>query len=192
MAEKQQALDLENLKSKHGLAFDEVYSALQKSIRRSNTEYAIRIGYEIYESGEVYEEFMWKRLMVISVEDVGLAEPSAANLVYTLYRMHENYEYDACDRALFFIHAIRYLCSCKKDRSSDICKNIVLHELKQGITPEIPDYALDMHTRRGREAGRDVMHFLLEASKVTPEADTMQESYKRQLIEIIQKENQGV
>ena len=35
----------------------------------------------------------------------------------------------------------------------------------------MPDYALDMHTRRGREMGRDVYHFLTEASRVIPQLE---------------------
>ena len=33
----------------------------------------------------------------------------------------------------------------------------------------MPDYALDIHTRRGRAMGRDVYHFLTVASRVEPE-----------------------
>lgn len=41
-----------------------------------------------------------------------------------------------------------------------------------GTKFEVPDYALDMHTRRGREMGRDVYHFLTEASRVEPYYET--------------------
>ena len=34
--------------TRHGLAADEVISALQKTIRRGNAESAVRFGYEMY------------------------------------------------------------------------------------------------------------------------------------------------
>ena len=37
--------------------------------------------------------------------------------------------------------------------------------------PEIPDFALDMHTRRGEEMGRDYRFFMEEASRVVPEGE---------------------
>jgi hypothetical protein len=52
-----------------GYQFDEVASALQKSIR-SNEEYnACFWLYILYQSG--YYKYCWKRLMVIASEDIG-------------------------------------------------------------------------------------------------------------------------
>lgn len=63
--------------SKHGLAADELISGLQKSIRRSNAENALAISYEMYLTSESLEDYLWKRLLIISVEDIGLAAPKA-------------------------------------------------------------------------------------------------------------------
>ena len=43
------------------------------------------------------------------------------------------------DRPIYFIHAIRYLCACQKDRSSDLLKNIMMKSFAMGFVPEIPD-----------------------------------------------------
>jgi hypothetical protein len=44
--------------------------------------------------------------------------------------------------------------------------------------PEIPDVALDMHTRRGQEMGRDYLFFMSEASRVIPEIEDKDQTYR--------------
>ena len=44
----------------------------------------------------------------------------------------------------------------------------LIDQFASGEKFEVPDYALDMHTVRGRAMGRDVYHFLTEASRVSP------------------------
>ena len=51
--------------------------------------------------------------------------------------------------------------------------------------PEIPDYALDMHTRRGGKMGRGINHFYEEGSKVSPD---MGSKYKEEGREFEQTE----
>ena len=114
------------------------------------------------------------------------------NLVYTLFKMRQEFPYNDGDRPMFFVHAIRYLCRQKKERSSDHVKNLLNHEFEVGTKFEVPDYALDMHTRRGREMGRDVYHFLTEASRVEPYYETegaaeIYEKYKA----LLESEDQG-
>ena len=41
--------------------------------------------------------------------------------------------------------------------------------------PEIPDFAVDMHTGRGEAMGRDYLYFITEASKVSPEIENRDE-----------------
>ena len=71
-------------------------------------------------------------------------------------------------------------CSSNKDRSSDVLKNLVMKRIENQDLCEIPDFALDMHTRRGQQMGRDVHHFLNEASKVVPELE-VENDYKERL-----------
>lgn len=65
---------------------DEVISALQKFIRRGETELAVRAAYELYLTGEELTAYLWRRLLVISAEDVGLGEPMAPVVVDALHR----------------------------------------------------------------------------------------------------------
>lgn len=161
---------------------DEVISALQKEIRRGNTENAILLAYEMLKTGPEMEAKLWKRLLVISVEDIGMGDPQAPVLVYTLFKMHQEFSEGALDRPLFAIHAVRSMCSCEKDRSSDEMLNWAK---LSGVLPTIPDYAIDMHTARGQEMGRDIQHFLKEGAKISPEKPDREKTYYERLIEIL-------
>lgn len=163
---------------------DEVISALQKEIRRGHTENAALLACEMLLTSAEMEAFLWFRLQVISVEDIGYGNLNAPVLVDTLYRMHERIPRPHGDRYLMAIHAVRVLCGSEKERGSDDLKNWALHAVQNNHLPQIPDYALDMHTQRGQEMGRDFLHFLTEASKVEPEVQNRDRTYLNRLIEM--------
>lgn len=166
-----------SITTRNGLPGDEMISMLQKSIRRGIEANAIAAAYEMYITSPQFEDKLWRRLIAISVEDIGFGEPMAPVLVNNLNQMRKEFPYNDGDRPMFFIHAIRYLCRCTKERSSDHVKNMVIHDFAHGKKPEVPEYALDMHTVRGREMGRDVLHFLTEASRVEPQLEN--EEFKK-------------
>lgn len=172
--------------TRNGYAGDEVISALQKSIRRGLEEQACMFAYELYISSPQLEEKLWRRLLTISVEDIGMGNPNAAILVNNLYQMSREFDYADGDRPIYFIHAIRYMCQSEKDRSSDLLKNICIKSFAMGKLPEIPDYALDKHTQRGQAMGRDSFHFLNEASKVIPQAE-IDNDYKERYGKILEE-----
>ncbi len=155
--------------TKNGFAADEIISSLQKSIRRAMVEEACQHAYELYVSGPVFLEKMWRRLLTISVEDIGFGNLNAAVYVNTMNEMRKNFPYDDGDQPMYFIHAIRILCESEKDRSSDYLKNIIIKEAAMGKKPEILDVALDKHTKRGQEMGRGSKHFFEEGTKVIPQ-----------------------
>ncbi|MGX8833314.1 AAA family ATPase [Amedibacillus sp. YH-ame6] len=172
--------------TRNGYACDEVISALQKSVRRGLEEQACMFAYELYISSPQLEEKLWRRLLTISVEDIGMGNPMAAIMVNNLAQMRLNYDYADNDRTMYFIHAIRYMCASEKDRSSDILKNICIKSFAMGKLPEIPDVALDKHTQRGQAMGRDSFHFLHEASVVIPQAE-IDNNYKERYEEILKE-----
>ena len=100
--------------------------------------------------------------------------------------MRQNFPYTDGDRPIFFVHAIRYLAAAQKDRTSDNLKNIVKTEFAYGRKPDIPDFALDMHTEKGRALGRDFKHFLAEGSRVENELPVDQ-NYKSRLLDLLDK-----
>ena len=172
--------------TRNGYAGDEVISALQKSIRRGLEEQACMFAYELYISSSQLEEKLWRRLLTISVEDIGMGNPMASVVVNNLYQMSREFDYADGDRPIYFIHAIRYMCQSEKDRSSDLLKNICIKSFAMGKLPEIPDYALDKHTQRGQAMGRDSFHFLNEASRVYPQKE-IDNDYKERYAKILEE-----
>ena len=174
------------IRTAHDFPADEIISAVQKEIRRGNTENAALIAYEMLTTSVEMEEYLWGRLQVISVEDVGYGNLNAPILIETLYQMHLRIPRPRGDRYLFAIHAVRVLCQSQKERGSDDLNNWVNQAVeKNGVRPSIPDYAIDMHTRRGQEMGRDYLHFLTEASKVMPEMPDRDFTYRDRLLEAL-------
>jgi replication-associated recombination protein RarA len=170
----------------NGFQADHVISALQKEIRRGNTENAALLAYEMIITSPALEDYLWQRLKVISVEDICMGEPMAPVLIQSLFEMT-----DACDRSvgerkLYAVHAVRYLCLCKKDRSSDEMINWISHagELDKAL-PVIPEYALDMHTAEGQKKGRGRRHFFEEASRIIPELPNRDKTYLERIIKML-------
>jgi replication-associated recombination protein RarA len=175
-----------NVKTFNGFQADHVISALQKEIRRGNTENAALLAYEMILTSPALEDYLWHRLKVISVEDIGFGEVLAPVLIQSLFEMCS-----ACDRAtgerkLYAIHAVRYLCSCKKDRSSDEMINWINHASQRGdLLPVIPEYALDMHTAEGQRKGRGRRHFFEEASRTNPEVPDRDRTYLERIVKML-------
>ena len=170
----------------HGLKADHVISALQKEIRRGHSENAVLLAFEMLLTSAALEDFLWQRLMVISVEDVGFGEPNAAIMINSLYQMLQTFDRSVGERRLFAVHAVRYLCGCLKDRSSDEMVNWVIAGVESGeLRPKIPDYALDMHTGDGQAMGRGKQHFWQEGAKIAPELPNRDTTYRDKMLEIV-------
>ena len=171
-----------------GLAADEVISALQKEIRRNNLDNAVALAYEMFITSEDLEDYLWYRLKVISVEDIGFADTNAPILISTLDQMRKTFKGPG-DRGMFVVHAVRYLCKSLKDRSSDEMYNWVKREYIAGnLRPQIPDYALDKHTLRGQQNGRGDADFYNTSSVVSPEWKDREKTYRERILEAIKKE----
>ena len=175
-----------NVKTFNGFQADHVISALQKEIRRGHAENAALLAYEMTITSPALEDYLWQRLKVMSVEDIGFGELLAPVLIQSLFEMTA-----ACDRAvgerkLYAIHAVRYLCMCKKDRSSDEMINWIHHASASGkLLPTIPEYALDRHTAEGQKMGRGRRHFYEEASRTIPEVEDRDRTYLKRITDML-------
>jgi replication-associated recombination protein RarA len=170
------------VKTYHGLPADQVISALQKEIRRGHTENAVLLAYEMTITSPAMEDYLWQRLMVITVEDIGLGEPHAPIMLHALDQMVRTFDRSVGERKLFAVHAVRYLCRCQKDRSSDEMLTWVQHAVASGAAqPGIPDYALDMHTAQGR--GR--RHFYEEGARLEPEWPHRDLTYRQRIMAML-------
>jgi hypothetical protein len=109
-------------------------------------------------------------------------------LINALHQMLTTFDRSAGERRLFAVHAIRYLCGCQKDRSSDEMVNWVMHAVATGkAKARIPDYALDMHTAEGQAQGRGMRHFLEEGAKLAPELPGRDLTYRQRIMDMLDR-----
>jgi len=168
------------LKTAKGYDFFEAASALQKSIRRNEEDCALFFAVELYESG--YDEYVWKRLKIISSEDVGLAEPLMPATIQALYLSYvdQKKKKDEKNRPerLFLIHAILLLCRAKKSRLVDWTLIHCWNTHPDRELP-IPDYAYDKHNAKGRSMKRGIRHFYEEGTILANHAEQPGESERK-------------
>ena len=180
-----------DVKTINGLAADQVISALQKEIRRGNTENAVLLAFEMQRTSPALEDYLWQRLLVIAVEDVGFGEPHAPVVLNALHQMLQTFDRAMGERKLFAVHAVRYLCQCQKDRSSDEMINWVLMMAERGeAVPEVPDYALDKHTAAGQALGRGDRHFWEVGAQLSPELPGRNLEYRRRVMAMLAEKEQ--
>ena len=172
----------------NGFPADHVISALQKEIRRSNAENAALLAYEMVITSPALEDYLWYRLMVIAVEDIGFGEPQAPIMINALNQMLSNFDRSVGERKLFAIHAVRYLCRCQKDRASDEMAIWIKRAVESGeARAHIPEYALDMHTAVGQQKGRGRSHFFHEAAKTSPAHPDWETTYRERIMTMLEK-----
>ncbi len=172
------------VKTVNGFAADEVISALQKEIRRGHAENACLLAHEMCQTSPDLERKLWDRLCVISVEDIGFGDPHAPVLVNTLWQMASRFGPREGDRYLFSLQAVRYLCACQKDRSTD---EMINYFFQAKPLPTIPEYAIDMHTARGQAMGRGPQYFWEEGAKLEPELSGRNTEYREKILALIKK-----
>jgi replication-associated recombination protein RarA len=150
----------------NGYDFFEVSSALQKCIRRGIDDDALYWGVELYLSN--YGEYVWKRLKIMVSEDIGLAEPYLASTIQALYDTYKEQSKKKDDKhkpeRLQLIHAILLCSRAKKSRLIDWALNY--HFNVHNIKKNLPDFAYDKHTRKGKQMGRGMRHFFDEGCKM--------------------------
>lgn len=169
--------------TERGYDIYELLSALQKDIRRCNEYQALHWAIELESFNP---KMLWNRLTVIASEDIGIANPTATILIDILEKQY----FDAVDRKndskkLFLVHSVLYLARSAKSRMVDDLLITAYGNIKAGEKLEIPDYALDKHTFRGKKMGRGNTYFVEEGSKVNNEG--LENPYKKSASEILLK-----
>lgn len=159
--------------TKRGYVFGEVSSTMQKAIRRGDCKLAGYMAIELAMSN--YGAYVWRRLLTVSAEDVAgiiTREIKALFDSWTLIRSStQKFKLDPKTGRIFISKAVILLSQAYKSRDADHLTNLVYDQCK-GITPEeiekafedtrqdIPEYALDCHTRRGRMMGATSKTFM--------------------------------
>lgn len=158
------------LRTPGGYKCGEVASALQKSIRPGLIDDALFWATELDLAG--FGEYVFKRLVIIASEDVGLADPLACVVVNSLRanwrEQHKKRDSRHAPERLFLVHAVIYLSQCCKSRMVD--NALIVHYEGPRAHRPIPDFALDRHTLAGRALRRGWEHFFTEGTKIANEA----------------------
>jgi len=160
-----------------GYDFFEVSSAMQKAIRRNDPKLAGYFALELYHSG--YTQYVWKRLLTVSAEDC--YGETITTEIYNLYRsfMLINDGRPDLDKGRIFISkAVIILCQTPKCRDADHLQNLIydrnnvpkeeIAEILRAVREEnlpVPEYAYDVHTKKGRYMGKTKKDFFLEENQ---------------------------
>lgn len=172
-----------DLKTKGGYQLDEVVSALQKCIRRGLEQEAMFWALEMAEAG--YGQYLWRRLMIIAAEDIGLADIQALPITTAGWiatkETTKSFTQAPGMKTEFLGLVILYLCRCLKNREGDDFACYVIERRKKGWRIEIPDYALDDHTDRGRKMGRGNEFWYQESCKLDRPVEVNGNVYEKKL-----------
>lgn len=146
----------------------EVISALQKTIRRADERQALYWALELVPQ---YEQYLWRRLCVIAQEDIGPANLQVLLLVPSQRALWFEFRAAGKDSSarLVLANTILALARSPKSREADTFQCALTQGRLQGtVRYDIPDYALDKHTRRGAKLGRDFAHWLDVGCQLEP------------------------
>lgn len=148
-------------------------SVLQKTIRRGLTEKAMYAAFRL--CNEQNGDILWRRLSIISVEDIGNLEGIIATEI--LKKQSRDFGYNSWDGRRCAVCAAKILSEVSKDRRADEFlelmdafdkhNNDTELQLKKNELEAIPDEALDMHTTRGRKMKRGAKYWYDVSSETT-------------------------
>lgn len=168
--------------SPRGIPVDQLVSVLQKEIRRSNVDNAVLAAYEMLSTSEEVAAHLWRRLKLIAVEDVGMGAPLAPVLLECL---HRNFMAVPGGDTMMAVHAVRYLATARKDRTSAEHADLVATKVESGeLVVRVPDYARCVHTKAGQELGRGLTQWWETGARVEDELPAADHSYRDELVEI--------
>ncbi len=133
--------------------------------------------YEAVHFAVELEEFnptmLWNRLKIIAAEDVGPANPQMPILIDVLQKNYlaEKSKLSESNAGLYLADAVVCLCFSQKSRITDDLLDVVYTEReKENKFLPIPEFALDMHTARGKAMGKGIEDFFSEGNKLENEA----------------------
>ena len=109
----------------------EVSSAMQKAIRRGDTQLAGYWALELWASG--FGNYVWKRLLTTSAEDCwGIITQEIKSLHDSYRSVNENVAARKARGRIFISRAVIILCAAKKSRDADHLQNVV-YDQRMGL-----------------------------------------------------------
>ncbi|MGL4690153.1 MAG: replication-associated recombination protein A [Leuconostoc mesenteroides] len=137
---------------KDGDAHYDVISALQKSIRGSDTDAALHYAARIIESGDL--PILARRLTVIAYEDIGLANPPAAQRAVTAIQAAQTLGFP--EARIPIANAIIELSLSPKSNSAYKAIDLAISDVRHGKSYDIPDHLKDAHYKGSSELNHGV------------------------------------
>ena len=137
---------------KDGDGHYDVISALQKSIRGSDTDAALHYLARLIEAGDL--PIITRRLRVIAYEDIGLANPAVAARAVTAIEAAEKLGFP--EARIPLANATIELALSPKSNSAYTAIDAALADVRKGGTGDVPDHLRDAHYKGAEKLGHGV------------------------------------
>ncbi|MBB1097983.1 replication-associated recombination protein A [Limosilactobacillus sp. STM2_1] len=137
---------------KNGDAHYNVISALQKSIRGSDTDAALHYLARLIEAGDL--TIIARRLMITAYEDIGLANMPAVQRAITAIQVAERVGLP--EARIPLADAVIELCLSPKSNSGITAIDEALSQVHQGGFGDVPDHLKDAHYKGAAKLGHGV------------------------------------
>lgn len=137
---------------KDGDGHYDVISALQKSIRGSDTDAALHYLARLIEAGDL--PIIARRLRVIAYEDIGLANPAVAARAVTAIEASEKLGFP--EARIPLANATIELALSPKSNSAYTAIDAALADVRKGGTGDVPDHLRDAHYKGAEKRGHGV------------------------------------
>ncbi len=134
---------------KNGSHFYNLLSALQKSVRGSDTDAALFYLAHLLENGDLVA--VSRRLLVMSYEDIGLANPSVGPQVLAAIQAAERLGLP--EARIPLANAVVLMCLSEKSNSAYKALDNAIASIHQGKTGDIPSHLKDTHYAGAKELG---------------------------------------
>lgn len=144
-------------------------SAMIKSIRAGDAKATVYWGCLLDRLGKT--DRVWTRILIHMNEDIGPAErtlPANIMALYNAYNVVSKVNMDGAKLSL--VNALILLATAKKTRVvDDFTVSMYFRPMEEFSAAGIPDSAFDVHTKVGKELGRDYDHFFDVSAKLVNE-----------------------
>ncbi|MDP4083400.1 MAG: replication-associated recombination protein A [Bacillota bacterium] len=137
---------------KDGDGHYDVLSAFQKSIRGSDVNAALHYLGRLIEAGDLPS--ITRRLLVISYEDIGLANPQAGARTLSAIESAERLGFP--EARIPLANAVIELCLSPKSNSAIMAIEGAISDIQKGNIGEVPDHLKDAHYKGAKELGRGI------------------------------------
>lgn len=139
---------------KDGDAHYDVISALQKSVRGSDTDAALHYLARLCEAGEL--EIACRRILVIAYEDIGLANPAGA--ARTVSAIQAARELGLPEARIPLANALIELCLSPKSNSAIMAIDKALKDVRAGKSGNVPNHLKDTHYSGAKKLGHGLTY----------------------------------